>query len=90
MAATSRVPPSTGLVYREIKQSLTDLEKMFNLMEKEREVADLPGAAPLRTGHREGAAKRGYPVNQPLQAAAPRRVGPTTAVVADLHDQQAV
>ena len=37
-----------GVIYREIKQSLTDLEKMFNLMEKEREIADVPGAQPLR------------------------------------------
>jgi ABC-type transport system involved in Fe-S cluster assembly fused permease/ATPase subunit len=34
-----------GVLYREIKQSLTDLDKMFVLMEKEREVADAPGAA---------------------------------------------
>jgi ATP-binding cassette, subfamily B, heavy metal transporter len=37
-----------GVLYREIKQSLTDLDKMFRLMEKEREIADRPGAAPLR------------------------------------------
>ncbi len=37
-----------GVLYREIKQSLTDLAKMFNLMEKEREVADQPGASALR------------------------------------------
>ncbi|WP_426146494.1 ABCB family ABC transporter ATP-binding protein/permease [Polaromonas sp. DSR2-3-2] len=37
-----------GVIYREIKQSLTDLEKMFNLMEKEREIADVAGAQPLR------------------------------------------
>jgi ATP-binding cassette, subfamily B, heavy metal transporter len=36
-----------GVIYREIKQSLTDLDKMFTLMEKEREVADAPGAPPL-------------------------------------------
>ena len=36
-----------GVLYREIKQSLTDLEKMFVLMEREREVADKPGAQPL-------------------------------------------
>jgi ATP-binding cassette, subfamily B, heavy metal transporter len=36
-----------GVLYREIKQSLTDLDKMFVLMEKEREVADRPGARPL-------------------------------------------
>jgi ATP-binding cassette subfamily B protein len=36
-----------GVIYREIKQSLTDLDKMFVLMEKEREVRDAPGAKPL-------------------------------------------
>jgi ATP-binding cassette, subfamily B, heavy metal transporter len=36
-----------GVLYREIKQSLTDLEKMFSLLEKEREVADAPGAPRL-------------------------------------------
>jgi ATP-binding cassette, subfamily B, heavy metal transporter len=36
-----------GVLYREIKQSLTDLDKMFVLMEKDREVADAPGAQPL-------------------------------------------
>ncbi len=38
-----------GVIYREIKQSLTDLERMFTLMDKEREVADAPGAQPLQT-----------------------------------------
>ena len=37
-----------GVIYREIKQSLTDLEKMFTLMEREREVADRPGAVDLQ------------------------------------------
>ncbi|TWG39009.1 ATP-binding cassette subfamily B protein [Acidovorax delafieldii] len=36
-----------GVIYREIKQSLTDLDKMFTLMDKEREVADAPGAQSL-------------------------------------------
>ncbi len=36
-----------GVLYREIKQSLTDLDKMFVLLEKEREIADAPGAMPL-------------------------------------------
>ena len=36
-----------GVIYREIKQSLTDLDKMFTLMDREREVADAPGAQPL-------------------------------------------
>jgi len=37
-----------GVIYREIKQSLTDLDKMFTLMEKEREIADVPGALPIQ------------------------------------------
>ncbi len=36
-----------GVIYREIKQSLTDLDKMFTLLERNREVDDLPGALPL-------------------------------------------
>ncbi|MDF1486370.1 ABC transporter ATP-binding protein/permease [Ramlibacter sp. H39-3-26] len=37
-----------GVLYREIKQSLIDLQKMFTLMEREREVDDAGGARPLR------------------------------------------
>ena len=37
-----------GVMYREIKQSLTDLDKMFVLMEKHREVDDAPGAQALQ------------------------------------------
>ena len=37
-----------GVIYREIKQSLTDLERMFQLLEKQREVADLPTAQVLQ------------------------------------------
>lgn len=37
-----------GVIYREIKQSLTDLDRMFTLMDKEREVADAPDGRPLR------------------------------------------
>ncbi|QIL81795.1 ABC transporter ATP-binding protein/permease [Diaphorobacter sp. HDW4A] len=36
-----------GAIYREIKQSLTDLDRMFSLMDREREVADQPGAKAL-------------------------------------------
>ncbi len=45
-----------GVIYREIKQSLTDLEKMFSLMEREREIADVPGAQPLRLSASTGLA----------------------------------
>ncbi len=42
-----------GVIYREIKQSLTDLDKMFTLLERNREVDDVPGAPALqvREGH---------------------------------------
>ena len=42
-----------GVIYREIKQALTDLDKMFTLLEKNREVDDVPGAQALRVtaGH---------------------------------------
>jgi ABC-type transport system involved in Fe-S cluster assembly fused permease/ATPase subunit len=36
-----------GMVYRNIKQSLTDLEKMVTLLKVEAEVKDAPDAAPL-------------------------------------------
>ena len=36
-----------GAVYREIKQSLTDLDKMFTLLERHREIDDLPTARAL-------------------------------------------
>ncbi|MCS6765636.1 MAG: ABC transporter ATP-binding protein/permease [Candidatus Protistobacter heckmanni] len=36
-----------GVIYREIKQSVIDMDRMFNLLETEREVADKPGAPAL-------------------------------------------
>ncbi|WP_119680097.1 ABCB family ABC transporter ATP-binding protein/permease [Indioceanicola profundi] len=38
-----------GFVYRGIKEALNDMEKMFELMQVDREVQDPPGAQPLRT-----------------------------------------
>ncbi len=39
-----------GVIYREIKQSLTDLDRMFTLLEREREIRDEPDARPLQVG----------------------------------------
>jgi ATP-binding cassette subfamily B protein len=37
-----------GVIYREIKQSIVDMEKMFALLGQHREIADAPGAVPLQ------------------------------------------
>jgi ATP-binding cassette subfamily B protein len=37
-----------GMVYREIKQALIDIEMMFKVMERKPEIEDKPGAPPLR------------------------------------------
>lgn len=42
-----------GFVYREIKHALADMERMFGLMAKDREVADAPDALPLNTRQAE-------------------------------------
>jgi ATP-binding cassette subfamily B protein len=38
-----------GVIYREIKQSLADMERLFSLLEQNREVADAADARPLAT-----------------------------------------
>jgi ATP-binding cassette subfamily B protein len=39
-----------GMVYREIKQALTDMDRMFRLLEQHREIEDRPGAIDLPAG----------------------------------------
>ncbi len=39
-----------GMVYREIKQSLIDMDRMFQLLEQNREIEDRPGAVPVPPG----------------------------------------
>jgi ABC-type transport system involved in Fe-S cluster assembly fused permease/ATPase subunit len=38
-----------GVLYREIKQAMIDMERMFALLGQNREIADAPDAQPLRT-----------------------------------------
>jgi ATP-binding cassette, subfamily B, heavy metal transporter len=44
-----------GVIYREIKQSTVDMEKMFQLLNTHREVADRPDAQPLAIDAGQGA-----------------------------------
>ncbi|MCZ7659130.1 MAG: ABC transporter ATP-binding protein/permease [Xanthobacteraceae bacterium] len=39
-----------GMVYREIKQAVTDIEIMFSILGREPEIEDRPGAAPIAIG----------------------------------------
>src|SRR5574338_416649 len=54
-----------GVIYREIRQSPTDIERMFKLMAEHREVADAPGAVALLPS-----SKRWRPRLQPRHEAA--------------------
>ena len=42
-----------GMVYREIKQAITDIEIMFSILSREPEIRDAPDAAPIRIAHGE-------------------------------------
>lgn len=39
------------MIYREIKQSLTDMDRMFSLLDTDKEIADSPNAHPLQIHH---------------------------------------
>lgn len=76
-----------GVIYREIKQALTDLDKMFTLMQRDREVADAPDATPLlikgapsvRFDHVEFAYDKARPILHDVSFEIP--AGQTVAVV---------
>ncbi len=42
-----------GMMYREVKQALTNIERLFNLLHEKQEVADKPDATTLNTRHAE-------------------------------------
>ncbi|MBI5900005.1 MAG: ABC transporter ATP-binding protein/permease [Rhodocyclales bacterium] len=43
-----------GVLYREIRQSLTDIERMFGLLSRNREIEDAPDARPLFAAGEQG------------------------------------
>lgn len=54
-----------GVLYREIKQALTDMERMFRLLGEKHEVADRPDASVLSLGPSEPAHGHGGPTRGP-------------------------
>ena len=64
-----------GVIYREIKQSMIDMEKMFALLGQNREIADAPGALPLVPRGGAGLCVAASPW-QEVQPVAPRSTTP--------------
>jgi len=46
-----------GVIYREIRQALTDMDRMFSILQENREIADRPGARDLVPGAHGGGAR---------------------------------
>jgi len=75
-----------GIVYREIRQALTDIERMFNLLKEHHEIADAPDARDLPAGPLDiefAAVDFAYEAKRPILHAVSFRVpaGGTVAVV---------
>ncbi|HYF60033.1 MAG TPA: ABC transporter ATP-binding protein/permease [Burkholderiaceae bacterium] len=76
-----------GVLYREIKQSLADMERLFGLLDAHREVDDAPDAVPLATSGaptvRFERVSFAYDPNRPIlhEVDFTVRAGTTTAVV---------
>ncbi|SCA57794.1 ATP-binding cassette subfamily B [Candidatus Terasakiella magnetica] len=75
-----------GFVYREIKQSLTDMEHMFSLLDQEAEIADDPEAKDLPVGGGEVVFENvsfAYDARRPILKGVDFKVpaGKTTAIV---------
>jgi ATP-binding cassette subfamily B protein len=75
-----------GVVYREIRQALTDIERMFALLHEGKEVADEPGAMALEHAPQEihfNAAHFAYDAKRPILQGVEFRIpaGHTVAVV---------
>ena len=76
-----------GVLYREIKQSLADMERLFGLLDANREVDDAPGAKTLALTHapelRFEGVSFGYDSNRPIlhELSFVVPAGTTTAVV---------
>jgi len=75
-----------GFIYREIKQALIDMERMFELLGQDREVADRPGAPALRVSGGQVEFRDvhfGYDARRPILKGVSFRIpaGHTVAVV---------
>ena len=75
-----------GFIYREIRQGLTDIEHMFDLLDVPQEVTDRPGAKPLRISEGEVEFRDvhfAYDANRPILKGIDFKVpaGKTVAIV---------